>query len=184
MSTTDRTSGDGAEARAAVDDAVPAGRGIDRSGVVISATLLVVFVVALVLAGDWSFRAALTPLLVSGTGAALSGLYLVTALVGRRRGRPPSAGDRPSSGDETARVFREADRRSWVSALLWTGGFFLATWVLGLAVTAACFAAAYLRVQARSGWPACLLYAVAIGLTTWLLFGVVFEIALPEGLFG
>ncbi|MEU6698730.1 tripartite tricarboxylate transporter TctB family protein [Pseudonocardia sp. NPDC046786] len=144
--------------------------------VAIASTLLVVFVVALALAWQWSFRAALTPLLAAGTGTVLSILHLVTSLTGHSRRRSAAV-----SGDETTRVLATAGRRAWTVALLWVGGFFLGTYVFGLALTGVFFALAYLRVQARAGWVASVVYATAVGLTVWVVFGLLFEIALPEG---
>lgn len=167
-------------------------RRVDPAAVTISVTLLAVFLAGLVLAAQWSFRAALTPLLVSGVGAALSGLYLGRILTAGRslttgRGgerRAERADDRQPAADIAAPVFATADRRSWGIALLWVAGFFLATYTVGLLVTGACFALAYLRLHARASWRAGLLYAAALGITAWLVFDVAFEIALPEGLLG
>lgn len=144
--------------------------------VAIAGTLLVTFVVAFVLAWQWSFRAALTPLLAAGTGAILSILHLVTSLT--TRSRRTAAG---VSGDETTRVLATADRRAWTVALMWVGGFFLGAYVFGLALTGVCFALAYLRLQARAGWVTSVVYASAVGLAAWAVFGLLFEIALPEG---
>lgn len=161
------------------------GRRFDPVEVAISATLLVIFIVAFLLAGQWSFRAALTPLLTTGAGVALSGLHLARSLAGRTgRTRAERADGEPPSGDEAAWVFATAGRRSWTAALLWVGGFFLSTFVVGLAVTGACFAFAYIRVQARASWLVSVVYGAVVGLVVWLVFGLLFEIALPEGLLG
>lgn len=163
-------------------------RGVRRSDpveVAISATLLVIFAVAFLIAEQWSFRAALTPLLTTGAGVALSGLHLARSLAGRTgRTRAEQSDGAPPSGDEASWVFATAGRRSWTAALLWVGGFVLSTFVVGLAATGACFAFAYLRVQARASWLVSAAYGVVVGLVVWLVFGLLFEIALPEGLLG
>ncbi|MFP5071325.1 tripartite tricarboxylate transporter TctB family protein [Pseudonocardia nantongensis] len=183
MSTADQVpDGDtpGAVAPTAAPSAV---RRFDPVEVAMSAVLLAVFAVAVLLAAQWSFRAALTPLLAAGTGAVLSGLHLVRSLTGRAgRSRAQRSGEGPPPSDEATRVFATAGRRSWTVALAWVVGFFAGTYVIGLVVTGAVFALAYLRVQARASWPASVGYGVAVGLVVWLLFDVLFEIALPEGL--
>ena len=183
MSTADDAPRDDAIPGAAVNGTIRRGRQVDPAAVTISATLLTVFVAALVLAGQWSFRAALTPLLVSGAGAALSGLYLGRSLTSGRGGRRRAA-DRQLAAEGAAPVFAAASRRSLGTALLWVAGFFLATYVVGLLVTGTCFALAYLRVQARASWRASLLYAAAFGIAAWLVLDVAFDIALPGGLLG
>ena len=182
MSTADQVP-DGDTPAAVAPTAVSSVRRFDPVEVAMSAVLLAVFVIAVVLATQWSLRAALTPLLAAGTGAVLSGFHLVRSLTGRT-GRSPTerSGDGPPSSDDATRVFVMAGRRSWTAALLWIAGFFLGTYVIGLVVTGAVFAVSYLRVQARASWPASVGYGVAVGLVVWLLFDVLFEIALPEGL--
>lgn len=172
----------------AVDDSVPDDgttstsrpRRTTASEAVIAAGLAVVFGVALVLTRDWSFRAALTPVLVCVVGLALSVLHLLAALrAGRRSG---GAAEDHVAEHDPAYVLTTSTGPARRNTLLWIVGFFAATWLVGLLPTAVAFAAAYLRVAARAHLLYCLVYAALLGATLWLLM-VLTELPVPDGVF-
>jgi hypothetical protein len=162
-------------------------RGNRRADLAFTIVLLVVFVGALVLARQWGFRASLVPTLVSSVGIALTAVHLVLVLAGRSRVAvtpgTSTAADPEIEEHDPAHVFAAAGAERWRSSLLWAAGFFVAVSVVGLIATTVAFTAAYLRVSVRAGWLFSAIYAVALGLLLWLVFGELLAIPLPEGVF-
>jgi hypothetical protein len=154
-----------------------------RADLAFTIVLLVIFVGALLLARQWGFRASLVPTLVSSVGIALTAVHLVLVLAGRSRVAVPAAADPEIEEHDPAHVFATAGAERWRSSLLWVAGFFVAVSVVGLIATTVAFTAAYLRVSVRAGWLFSAIYAVALGLVLWLVFGELLAIPLPEGVF-
>jgi MFS family permease len=146
--------------------------------------LLVVFAGALLLARDWSFRASLVPTLVSAVGIGLGVAHLVLVLTGRSTQATTAAADPESEEHDPAHVFATAGAASWRSCLAWAAGFFVAVYVVGLLVATVVFTAAYMRLNVKAGWRASAIYAAALGLVIWLVFGELLAIQVPEGVFG
>jgi hypothetical protein len=147
--------------------------------------LLVVFTGALVLARQWGFRASLVPTLVSGAGIGLSVAHLLLVLTGRSAAAPQPVMAEPEVEEhDAAHVFATAGARQWRSCLGWVAGFFVSVSVLGLIAPTVAFTAAYLRLSVRATWMFSAVYAVALGLVLWLVFGELIAIPLPEGVFG
>jgi hypothetical protein len=145
--------------------------------------LLVIFVGALVLARQWGFRASFVPTLVASAGAALSALHLVLLLIGRRRAAAPAADPEPDEHDP-AQIFATTSATLWRSSLAWLAGFFVAVGVVGLIAATVTFVVAYLRLSVKASWRFSAIYAAAVGLVLWLVFGEVLAIQIPEGVFG
>ncbi|MGP4014909.1 tripartite tricarboxylate transporter TctB family protein [Saccharopolyspora sp. 5N708] len=159
--------------------------GARRPDLWITGVLLVVFVVALLLARQWGFRASLVPTLVSGLGVVLSALNLVL-LVARRgtvQAPEPDPEPEPDRQHEADYVFATAGAAAWRGSLGWLAAFFVGLFVFGLIPTAVVFALAYLKAGARVSWLPALGYAAGLGLALWLVFVELLAIPIPEGLF-
>jgi hypothetical protein len=155
-----------------------------RADLLFTVVLLVVFAGALVLARQWGFRASLVPTLVSSVGIALTAVHLVLVLSGRSRASAsPAAADPEIEEHDPAHVFATAGAAHWRSSLAWLAAFLVAVPVVGLVATTVAFSAAYLRLGAKAGWRFSAIYAVALGLVLWLVFGELLAIPLPEGVF-
>jgi hypothetical protein len=158
---------------------------------VIAAALVLVFGAALLAAWDYSLRAGLVPRIVSAMGLAFCAVVLVRWLIGLvRPGAPavsaPSDAPLVDAGDEDGTsvdyVFATASARTWVAALLWFGGFFVALWVLGAVVAGPLFAVAYLVLVGRARIVSAVVYGAALWALLFVLFGRVLELSLPPGL--
>ena len=156
--------------------------------VVITALLLVLFGWAYLETGEWSFRAALFPRLVTGVAFVLSAVHLVLVL---RRLRPGSA-DAPAEPeppaeddadrDDVEYVFGTASGRAWAEALAWIAGFFVTLYVAGLFLTAPVFSVLYLRFAGGRTWKVSVIYAVVVGVVLYVAFEVLLGVPTPEGL--
>jgi hypothetical protein len=149
--------------------------------VVVTVLLLALFGWAFVEAGQWSFRAALFPHLVTAAGVVLTALHLVQAVLRLRRPAPPlDAGD--ADPDDVEYVFRTAGPRRWASALGWVAAFFALLYVTGLYVTAPVFSLLYLRFAGCRTWIFSAIYAIVIGVVLYVAFGLALGVPTPSGL--
>jgi hypothetical protein len=172
---------------------VPAGAVAD---VVLTALLLALFAWALLETGEWSFRAALFPRIVTAAGVVFCVLKLVHAVTHLRRARatavvpdhePVPAGgtheDEENEDEDVEYVFATAGRRNWAMALGWVAAFFVLLYVAGLFVTAPVFSLLYLRFGGGQSWKVSAIYAVVIGVVLYVAFEVLLGISTPPGLF-
>jgi hypothetical protein len=168
--------------------------------VVLTAVLLVLFGWAFLEAGQWSFRAALFPRIVSGAAFVFCALHLVQAALRLRRGAvdeptqghvpAPAAAEAAAGGehenevneDDVEYVFASAGGRAWGAALAWVAAFFVLLYVAGLFLTAPLFSLLYLRFAGRQSWRLSVIYAVVIGVVLYVAFEVLLGIATPPGL--
>ncbi|GAA5133168.1 tripartite tricarboxylate transporter TctB family protein [Pseudonocardia adelaidensis] len=156
--------------------------------VVITVLLLALFVGAFLAAGDWSFRAALFPRLVTGAGLVLAALHLVQALLRLRRPAPAPdpGGSEPDPDDpdpdDVEYVFRAAGPRRWAAVLGWVAGFFALLAVAGLYVTAPVFSLLYLRFAGRRTWIFSAIYAIVIAVVLYVAFELALGVPTPPGL--
>lgn len=154
--------------------------------VVITVVLLAVFVAAFLAAGDWSFRAALFPRLVTGAGTVLAALHLVQALLRLRRPAVTADADAADPGDadpdDVEYVFRTAGPRRWASALGWAAGFFVLLYLAGLYVTAPVFSLLYLRFAGKRTWIFSAIYAIVIAVVLYVAFELALGVPTPSGL--
>lgn len=150
--------------------------------VVVTVLLLVLFAWAFIEAGEWSFRAALFPRLVTGAGVVLTALHLVQAVLRLRRPTPsPEAGD--ADPDDVEYVFRTAGPRRWASALGWVAAFFVLLYLGGLYVTAPVFSLLYLRFAGKRTWVFSATYAIVIAVVLYAAFELALGVPTPSGLF-
>lgn len=149
--------------------------------VVITVLLLALFAGAFLAAGEWSFRAALFPRLVTGAGAVLAALHLVQALLRLRRPAPAVDAD-DSDPDDVEYVFRTAGPRRWASALGWVAGFFVLLYLAGLYVTAPVFSLLYLRFTGKRTWIFSAIYAIVIAVVLYVAFELALGVPTPSGL--
>lgn len=149
--------------------------------VVVTVLLLALFALAFLEAGEWSFRAALFPHLVTGAGVVLTALHLLQAALRLRRPVPsPESGD--ADPDDVEYVFRTAGPRRWASALGWVAGFFVLLFVTGLYVTAPIFSLLYLRFAGKRTWIFSAVYAVVIAVVLYVAFELALGVPTPSGL--
>ncbi len=170
----------GASAAAAVDSErrPPPEAVADVVGTVL---LLVLFAWAFLAAGQWSFRAALFPHLVTAAGVGLTALHLVNALLRLRRPTPsPSSDD--ASPDDVGYVFRTAGPRRWALALGWVAAFFALLHVVGLYPTAAIFPLLYLRFAGGRTWIFSAIYAIVSAVVLYVSFELALGVPTPTGL--
>jgi hypothetical protein len=167
----------------------PTTRRSSPADVVIGIVLLLVFTGGLVAALDFPFRAGLVPRIVCAAGAGFAALSLVRAVVDRTRApgpepavgtaEPVEAGDEDGSSEDY--VFGSASRRTWLGALAWFAGFFLALAFLGAVVAVPLFAAVYLVAVGRVHLAWALVYAAALWVVLFVGFDRVLELSLPTG---
>lgn len=165
--------------------------------VAIALFLLAVFVGAFVAAGEWPYRAALFPRLLSAAGVLFAvlklGGYGVRA-VRNRSAEASTASGRTLGGTELVNedeeedlsleyVFATAGGRTWAEALAWIAGFFVCLWLLGVFVTVPLFAFAYLRVSGDAGWLGAAIYSIVTGAIIFLAFRQLLTVTMPTGLF-
>jgi hypothetical protein len=86
----------------------------------------------------------------------------------------------PGAGTDTVAGRR---RREW-AAIGWISSLLLAAWLLGVVCGSALFCFAWLRWHAGERWGLCALFAAALGLALWLVFGVLLRAELYAGLPG
>jgi uncharacterized transporter YbjL len=149
--------------------------------VVVTVLLLALFAWAFLQAGQWSFRAALFPRLVTGAGVVLTALLLGQAVLRLRRPGAPPAADDPDP-DDVEYVFRTAGPRRWASALGWVAGFFVLLHVVGVYVTAPVFSLLYLRFAGRRTWIFSAIYAIVIAVVLYVVFELALGVPTPSGL--
>jgi hypothetical protein len=151
--------------------------------VVVTVLLLALFVWAFLDAGQWSFRAALFPRLVTAAGIALTTLLLAQVLLRLWRPAPsPDAGD--ADPDAVEYVFRTAGPRRWASALGWVAAFFVLLYVTGLYVTAPVFSLLYLRFAGKRTWIFSAIYAIVIAVVLYVAFELALGVPTPSGVVG
>jgi uncharacterized transporter YbjL len=154
--------------------------------VVITVLLLALFAWAFLQAGQWSFRAALFPRIVTAAGVVLAALHLAQVLL--RLWRPAAPVDAPAEpdGDPDAveYVFRTAGPRRWASALGWVAGFFVLLYLTGLYVTAPVFSLLYLRFAGKRTWIFSAIYAIVGAVVLYVAFDLALGVPTPSGLFG
>ena len=167
---------------------------------VLGTLVLVLFVLAFLQTGEWSFRTALFPRMVTVAGIALSGLFVLLTVVGvvrehRRAGHPDPATSVQDTGaalldedeehdHEMEYVYASAGRRAWAEALGWVALFVGLLWVGGLFVAAGLFSLAYLRFGAGRTWRFSVVYAVVMTGVLYVFLGLLLPVSVPEGLFG
>jgi hypothetical protein len=149
--------------------------------VVVTVLLLAVFAWAFLDAGQWSFRAALFPRLVTGAGVVLTALHLVQALLRLWRPAPPlDAGD--ADPYDVEYVFRTAGPRRWASAVGWVAGFFALLYLAGLYITAPVFSLLYLRFAGKRTWIFSAIYAIVGAVVLYVAFELALGVPTPSGL--
>ncbi len=172
-------------ARAPAEAAAASGRRLSSEAVadvVVTVLLLALFAWAFLAAGEWSFRAALFPRLVTAAGVVLAALHLVQALLQLWRPVPPlDAGEADPDGVEY--VFRTAGTRGWTSALGWVAGFFVLLYLTGLYVTAPVFSVLYLRFAGKRTWIFSAIYAIVVAVVLYVAFELALGVPTPSGLF-
>jgi len=151
--------------------------------VAVTVLLLALFAGAYLAAGQWSFRAALFPHLVTAAGVVLTALHLVQAVVRLRRPAPAPVPD-DSNPDDVEYVFRTAGPRRWAVALGWVAAFFVLLYLTGLYVTAPVFSLLYLRYAGKRTWIFSGIYAIVIAVVLYVAFELALGVPTPSGLFG
>lgn len=169
-----------------------------RAGdVAFSVFLLGLFVAGFVIAGEWPYRAALFPRLLSAAGVLFAVLKLLGFGVRAVRGRAADVpiapgraiGDKELVSEEEEEdlsleyVFASAGARAWAAALAWIVGFFVCLWLLGVFVTVPLFAFVYLRVSGSAGWLGAAVYSVVTGAVIYLAFRQLLTVSMPTGIF-
>ena len=129
--------------------------------------LIFVATIAIYLALDWPFKAALFPLSVSIPLLLLAGIQLVQLLVGKEEIIESSAVDLEFSND----VPPEIERQRVISAFAWIGGYIFCVYMIGFPLAVPLFIFFYLRFESDVGW----LRTVAATAMTWAVFYALFQ---------
>jgi hypothetical protein len=129
--------------------------------------LILVAVIAIYLALDWPFKAALFPLSVSIPLLLLAGIQLGILLVRKEETIESSAVDLEFSSD----VPPEIERRRVISAFAWIVGFIFCVYLIGFPLAVPLFIFSYLRFESDVGW----LRTVAATAITWVVFYALFQ---------
>ncbi|TFB75020.1 tripartite tricarboxylate transporter TctB family protein [Cryobacterium glaciale] len=160
---------------------------VNKSDLIITALLLVVFLAAMTMATEWKPLAAYFPLGVSALGAAASATFLVRVLFFPRSAEAPKTNipeEARSMADQEYEFFRSLTTRDWIVAVAWLGGFYVALAVAGIYVAMAVFTVAYLKLQASRSWFFAIVYAALLAGITFLIFSTLLKLPLPGGLLG
>jgi len=129
--------------------------------------LIVVAVIAIYLALDWPFKAALFPLSVSIPLLLLAGIQLVLLLVGKEETIESSAVDLEFSSDVPPAI----ERQRVISAFAWITGFIFCVYLIGFPLAVPLFIFLYLRFESGVG----LLATIATTVITWAVFYALFQ---------
>jgi hypothetical protein len=154
--------------------------------IVISLGLAALFANAFWTATEWSVKAGLFPLMVTGLGVVLALLHVAVLLL-QSRTPVPVVEERVDADDEAEGdveyVFAHAGGRAWAGSLAWIAAFFVGLYVVGLFVIAPLFALAYLRCSVRRSWVFSVAYAAVTFAVLYLAFEVALQLPVPPGLF-
>jgi hypothetical protein len=138
---------------------------------------------------DFPFRAGLVPRIVCTGGLVFTILFLLRLLPSLRvapAAFPSATAVGEDAGDEDGSaedyVFGTSSGRTWLVALLWFAGFFVALAVLGAILAVPLFAAAYLLVEGRVHPVWAVTYAAGLWVLLFVGFDRVLELSLPTGL--
>lgn len=159
--------------------------------------LLVVFIGGFVATGEWPYRAALFPRLLSAAGVMFAVLKLVgygLQVRGRSAAKAPAGtgrtvGDTELVSEEEEEdlsleyVFSSAGGRAWAGVLAWIAVFFFSLWLLGVFITVPLFAFAYLRLSGGAGWLGAAIYSAVTGAVIYLAFRQLLSVPMPIGIF-
>lgn len=173
---------------------------------VIGSAMLAIFVGAYLISQKWPLAAGLFPLFITISGAGLSVMFLITTVASvvrsraDRRSAPVAVADpRPEpgsgeTGDEMLSgaeeedfgmeyVFESTTAAQWARTLSWLVAYFAGIWVLGVVITTAIISFLYLKIEARAGMGAAVIYSVVLAGILWLSQQYL-QLNLPTGLFG
>lgn len=177
--------------------------GLRRQAIVFGAILTAVFMVAIIVAAGYGFRARMAPLVIAIPGFILCvGLMAVELRkellekkkndanqpVGKADGVEAAAG--PAAGDtdagkgaaaaQTAGVGVEAHSYSELNALLWVVLLLALIFVLGFLVTIPLYLFLYMRVRSREPW----LTSIILSLASWAILYFLFVRVLSMNFYG
>lgn len=137
----------------------------------LAAGFLLIFIVALLLAQDFSTRARLVPILLSILGAALAAAVIVIDVRGMRGS--------PRRSDAEAQEWRQ--ELAWVSqAFAWLVTFVALVYILGALLAAVIFVPVFLWRVAEMRWARIAIYTVSV-VAGLLALHAIAEMALPMG---
>ena len=158
---------------------------VNKSDLVITVLLLVVFLGGLVLAAQWPPLAAYFPLGVSAIGAIASATFLVRVLFFPRTPQAPKTNipdeARPIV-DQEHDFLRSLTSRDWFVGVAWLGGFYLALAIVGIYLALVAFTVAYLKIQANRSWLFAIVYSALLTGVIFLVFSILLRLPLPGGL--
>jgi len=160
---------------------------VNKSDLIITVLLLVMFAAAFLTAASWPALAAHFPLGVSGAGVLASAIFVVRVLFFPRKADAPKTNIPDAAkpmADQEYEFFRSLTLKDWANAIGWLGGFFVFLAVFGIYVAMIVFTVAYLRFQADKSWWFTAIYTAALAGTIYITFEVVLKLPLPGGLFG
>lgn len=165
--------------------------------VVLGSLFLLVFLAAYLQSGDWSFRTALFPRVVTVTGCMISGIYLISLAVRfvRTRSSLPNApagivtGRGPVDEDEendheVEYVYATAGAAAWAAALGWVALYIVILYLGGLFVASAVFTTVYLRWGAGRSMVFAVIYGMVMTVILYLALRVLLVVPVPVGVLG
>lgn len=162
-------------------------RRINKSDLVVTGVLLVVFIAAFVMATAWKPLAAYFPLGVSGAGVIASATFLVRVAFFPRAKEAPKTNvpdGTKSMSEQEFDFFKSLSLLDWAKSLGWLAGFFVFLAVFGIYVAVVAFTLAYLRFQAEKSWLFAAVYTTMLAGAIYGIFEVALKLPLPGGLFG
>lgn len=139
-----------------------------RKGRIVFCLLIVgVAAVAIYLAHDWPFKAALFPLAVSVPLVILGSLHLLQLIRAKEDTVESAAVDLEFTND----LPPELERRRVIGTFSWIAGFILCVYLIGFPPTVPLFILVYLRFESRGGW----LWSFVVAVITWVGFYGLFQ---------
>lgn len=139
----------------------------------IVALLVMLLVIGTALSwGKW--HAYLVPVITAGLAFILGAIQLLREILAKGKAEPSVAGE-PGEEDKPIDLPRAGLAVSWVV------GFSLSCYILGFLVTTPLVTLIYLRRRGRSWWTS-LVFAVVLGIFTYGMFEIGFQLYLYRGL--
>jgi len=132
-----------------------------------SLLLIAMTAIAIVMALQWSFKAAFFPLVTAVPLLILATAQLMVDLIGRS----PAEENTRSDLDFTADISPEIARRRTVAIFAWIAGFILLVFLLGFSLAIPIFVLTYLASQTDAGW----WLKIALAAAAWGCFYGLFD---------
>ena len=141
------------------------------------AVLIILLVLALWQSRNFGFRAGLFPWAIGTPTLVLALLQLARDIAGKQKKAVAAAGEVAE-----VEIAPEVVRQRTLAIIAWTGGFFLAIWLIGFTYAVPLTILLYLKFAGKERWLMTVLVTFFSWLFYWSLFEKMLNVPFPEGL--